>query len=154
MRAKQNTQMKVLFTKGTEGYHNTSVFTTGYRKNLSVFSHCNEHLLSGNSERQRDREKTFFTHTSGIRWFSAGACLHEAPISVRSQGRRPCRRGMGMSPHQAKMRKRRPGRTAVLQFLTAGGIACRSLSGPRKHCLPRLLHVIRRYYDKRNYERN
>ena len=40
---------------------------------------------------------------------TSGACLHEAPISERSQRRSLCQRGMGMLPHQAKTRKRLSG---------------------------------------------
>ena len=85
-------------------------FTTGFRKNLSVFSYCVELSLSGNSEYRQDQNTDFYQLTQqALAVFSAGACLHEAPISVRSQRRSLCQRGMGMLPHQAKTRKRLSG---------------------------------------------
>ena len=56
--------------------------------------------------------------------------MHEAPISVRSQRRRLCQRGMGATPIKRKRGNAGPGRTAVLRFLTASGIACSSLWEP------------------------
>ena len=100
-------------------------FTTGFRKNLSVFSYCVELSLSGNSEYRQDQNTDFYQLTQ-----QALAVFQRVPVCMKRRFRRAARDGVsvkgvwGCCPIKRKRVNGCPGRTVVFAFLTASGIAC------------------------------